>query len=385
MQAYNYNELYNKYVTEQATDALQTGCIQNESFIKIKQAHPFKLYTPNSFISTALGLLTIVAVVFLGLLLWLISSASQEASIITLLIILTTICYVVLEVFIQNKGYYNAGIDNVLMFMVLFFITSTFFIPDNISWILISGVVMLVSLYLCVRFADAFMAILTYGSLFIFLFLIYVKFGNIAKATAPLIMMVISAFIYFIMKKLSAKTFLYMFCCEAIMFITLITFYASGNYFVVKELSNEMFNLHLSLHDPIPLGWLFWIFTFLIPLLYSIYGIKDKNLLFIRTGLGLIAVTIFTVKYYYAVLPVEIEMLIGSIILIALSYTLIKYLTISRHGYTSANLYPSKKEILNVEALIIAETFNKQPSQQTSGSPYSGGSGEGGGATYPTV
>jgi len=381
MQAYNYNDLYNKYVIDQATDALQTGCVHNESFIKIKEAHPVKLYTPNYFIRIALGLLTIVAVVFSGLLLWLISSASEDASIITLLIILAAICYVVLEVFVQKKNYYNAGVDNALMFMVLLFVTSTFFIPDNVSWILISGIVMLISLYLCVRFADAFMAILSYGSLFIFLFLVYKKFGNIAKATAPLMMMVISSVIYFIMKKLSAKTFLYKFCCEAIMFITLITFYASGNYFIVKELSNEMFNLHLSLHDTVPFGWLFWIFTFLIPPAYIIYGIKHKNFLFIRTGMGLIAATVFTVKYYYAVLPVEMEMLIGGIILIALSYALIKYLTISKHGYTSANLYPSKKEILNVEALIIAETFNKQPAQQTPGGLYGGGSGEGGGAT----
>ena len=286
MQAYNYNELYNKYVAEQATDALETGCIENESFTKIKQAYPVKLYTPNLFIRIALGVLTLVAVIFSGLLLWLISSASQEVAIITLLIILAAICYVALEIFVQRKGYYNAGVDNVLMFMVLAFVTSTFFISDNISWILISGVMMLVSLYLSVRFADAFMAILAYSFLFIFVFLIYIKFGNIAKATAPLMMMAVPAGIYFIMKQLSAKTFLYKFCCEAVMFISLITFYASGNYFVVKESSNAMFNLHLSLHDPIPLDWLFWIFTFLIPPAFIIYGIKQKNLLFIRTGLG---------------------------------------------------------------------------------------------------
>ena len=71
MQAYNYSDLYNKYVDEQATEALQTACISNESYNRILQAYPSKLYTPNYFIRIALGLLTIVAVLFSGLLLWL--------------------------------------------------------------------------------------------------------------------------------------------------------------------------------------------------------------------------------------------------------------------------------------------------------------------------
>jgi len=382
MQAYNYSDLYNNYVEAQASDALQTGCIQKESFVKIKEAYPVMLYTPNYFIRIALGLLTIVAVVFSGLLLWLISSASEESSIITLLVILAVFCYAVLEVFVQKKKYYNAGVDNILMAMILVFVISSFLVTGNISWIIISGITMLITLYLCIRFADSFMGVVSYFSSFIFVFLIYVKFGNIARATAPLLMMIVSAVAYLLINKLSSKTILYKFCCEAVILITLITFYASGNYFVVKELSNEMFSLNLALHDPIPLAWLFWSFTFLIPPAYFFYGIKHKNFLFIRTGLVLIAATIFTIKYYYTVLPVEIEMLIGGIVLIGVSYLLIKYLAMQRHGYSSANLFPHKKEMLNLEALIIAETFNEQPAAapQNTGL-YGGGSGGGGGAT----
>ena len=382
MQAYNYSDLYNNYVEAQASDALQTGCIQKESFVKIKEAYPVMLYTPNYFIRIALGLLTIVAVVFSGLLLWLISSASEESSIITLLVILAVFCYAVLEVFVQKKKYYNAGVDNILMAMILVFVISSFLVTGNISWIIISGITMLITLYLCIRFADSFMGVVSYFSSFIFVFLIYVKFGNIARATAPLLMMIVSAVAYLLINKLSSKTILYKFCCEAVILITLITFYASGNYFVVKELSNEMFSLNLALHDPIPLAWLFWSFIFLIPPAYLFYGIKHKNFLFIRTGLVLIAATIFTIKYYYTVLPVEIEMLIGGIVLIGVSYLLIKYLAMPKHGYTSANLFPQKKEMLNLEALIIAETFNEQPAAapQNTGL-YGGGSGGGGGAT----
>ena len=99
-----------------------------------------------------------------------------------------------------------------------------------------------------------------------------------------------------------------------------------------------------------------------------------------RTGLGLIAATIFTVKYYYTILPLETEMLGAGIILIALSYALIKYLAAPKYGFTSIDQYPSKKETLHAEALIIAETFSPQANPENNGL-YGGGSGGGGGAT----
>lgn len=382
MQAYRKIDLYNRYIGEQSTEALQTGCISSESNNKILTAYPSKLYTPNYFIRIALGLLTMVAVLFSGLLLSLLSSASGATTIKAVMIFLAILCYITLELLVKSKQYYNAGVDSVLMIMVIGFVAGTFFISDfETYWLAMSSVVMVLALWMSTRFTDAFMAIISYCCLFIFLFLLYLKAGNIAKATVPLMMMIVSTLVYFMMKKLiDSKTFMYRFCFKAVTFLTLITFYASGNYFIVKELSNQMFHLQLSLNDPIPMAWLFWILTLIIPPAYIIYGILKKNFLVMRTGLGLIAATIFTIKYYYAILPAEIEMFIAGIILIALGYALIKYLATPKYGFTSLDLYPSKKEILNAEALIIAETFNKQSGIENDGL-YGGGSGGGGGAT----
>ena len=381
MQAYNKSDLYNKYVQEQATEALHSACISEESYKNILQVHPTMLYTPNYFIRIALGLLTAVSVIFSGLLLWLFTSASSTAAITTLLIFLAIICYITLELLVKSKQYYNAGVDNVLMNMTIAFVVSAFFVFAQGSWLVTSSVIMVIALWLSIRFTDAFMSMVSYCCFFIFIFLAYIKGGEMAKATAPLIMMAVSALVYLFMKKLiRAGTFKYQFCFKAVILLTLITFYASGNYFIVKELSNQMFHLRLRLNDSIPFGWLFWIFTLIIPPVYIIYGITKKDFLVMRTGLALIAATIFTVKYYYAVLPAEIAMLIAGVIVTALSYALIKYLNISRHGYTSQNIYHSKNEILNAEALIIAETFNKKPTIENRGL-YGGGSGGGGGAT----
>ncbi|MEO6455487.1 MAG: hypothetical protein ABIN97_15515 [Ginsengibacter sp.] len=383
MQAYNKSDLYNKYVQEQAAECLQTTCITNESYNKILQAHPCKLYTPNYFIKIALGLLTIVAILFSGLLLWLLSSSAiNSAAIATLLIVLAIICYITLELLVKGKRYYNAGVDNVLMIMVIVFIVSALLASDfETSWIVISSVTMVISLWLSIRFIDAFMAMVSYCCFFIFLFLVYLKAGDIAKATAPLIMMAVSALVYFVMKKfIENKPFVYQHCFKTITLLTLVTFYASGNYFIVKEVSDQMFHFQVGSNDHIPFGWLFWIFTLTIPPAYIIYGIIKKDFLVMRTGLGLITATVFTVRYYYTFLSAEIEMLIAGVILIWVSYALIKYLKTPKYGFTSEELYPSKKQSLNVEALIIAETFNKQPAIEGPGL-FGGGSGGGGGAT----
>src|SRR5205085_577226 len=139
--------------------------------------HPTKLYKPNYFIRIAMALLTIVAVVFSALLFWLFTSATNKSSIIAILIFLAVICYITLELFVKGKQYYNAGVDNVLMSMVLVFIISAFFISENDSWLIVSLWTMIISLWLSIRFTDAFMAMLSYCCFIVLLFLLYIKAG----------------------------------------------------------------------------------------------------------------------------------------------------------------------------------------------------------------
>jgi hypothetical protein len=264
--------------------------------------------------------------------------------------------------------------------MVLVFISSIFFFFDNDSWLIASSCIVVISLWLSIRFTDAFMAMVSYCCFIVFTFLLYIKAGDVAKTTAPFMIMIVSALIYFTTKKnYSEKKFIYKFCFQAVLVLALISFYAAGNYFIVKELGNQTFQL--TSNDPIPLGWLFWIFTLIIPPVYIIYGIIKKDFLVMRTGLGLIAATVFTVRHYYYLLPAELEMLIGGLILIGVSYALIKYLTTPKYGYTSENTSSNKRRIINIEALVISETFNTRPATEGSSNLYGGGSGGGGGAT----
>ncbi|MDQ6890603.1 MAG: hypothetical protein M3Z56_10055, partial [Bacteroidota bacterium] len=250
------------------------------------------------------------------------------------------------------------------------------------SHLLITGTTMIICLYLSIRFTDAFMAIVSYAAFFVSIFLLCLKLGTIAKVMAPLFMLIVSAGIYIFMKFLEKRDGIqvYHYCIKAVTFLTLITFYASANYFVVRELTNKMFDGNLAGNNEMMMGWLFWIFTFLIPVIYLFYGIAKKDFLFIRTGLGLIAAAVFTLRYYHRVFSIEIAMLIGGGILIMISYLLIQYLKVPKHGYTFQNLHPSNKKLLNAEALIVAQTFGTTSSHENN-SLYAGGSGGGGGAT----
>lgn len=118
-----------------------------------------------------------------------------------------------------------------------------------------------------------------------------------------------------------------------------------------------MFGLNLSPGSGIPLGWLFWILTIIIPPFYILYGVIKRDFLFMRTGLVLIAATVLTIRHYHAILPAEIAMLIAGLLLISISYFLIKYLATAKNGYTFQYLHPANKRLLNAEALIIAQTF----------------------------
>ena len=161
---------------------------------------------------------------------------------------------------------------------------------------------------------------------------------------------------------------------------SLISLYAAGNYFIVSELSNDMFNLQLQPGETIPFGWIYWIFTILVPPLYLLVGIRKKNIILLRTGLILLAAIVFTVRYYHTILPVEYVMSIAGIIILPAAYLLLKRLQEPVYGFTSKK-FTSKNEIdkLQLESLLLAQTFKPGIDQDVT--KFGGGSFGGGGAS----
>ncbi len=116
---------------------------------------------------------------------------------------------------------------------------------------------------------------------------------------------------------------------------------------------------------------------------YVVAGIRKKDVILLWTGLGLVAGAVFTVRYYYHILPAELAMIAAGSILIIGAYGLIRYLQPSKHGFTS--LAPDEPHLLAnlpVESLILAETFRSVATPPTDqGGSFGGGSGGGAGAS----
>ncbi len=132
----------------------------------------------------------------------------------------------------------------------------------------------------------------------------------------------------------------------------------------------------------IALGWLWWMLTAITPIVYIVRGVQKKDDVFLWTGMALVAAAIFTVRYYYHLLPAELAMIIGGSLLIAGAYGLIRYLRMPRRGFTSD--YPEDPHPLGnlpVEGLILAESFHAAgTAPEDPGFQFGGGTGGGGGA-----
>jgi hypothetical protein len=378
MHIYKHADLYNHYVQEQADEALEHACIVPTTHKKITATYTSALYTPNYFIRIALALLTIVSSLFGSALVGLMLAGSIGDSWAALLILVALVHYATLEWLVRKKQFYNAGVDNVLMFVSAALFIGAFVVNTYTEqWLLISVVGMVICLLMAIRFTDSFMAMLSYIAILASVFLLYIKLGTIAKATAPFLMMAVAATVFLVMKRLlkDKKLLFYRDSFRWVTILTLLSFYAACNYFLVKELSNSMFNLKLTLKDPIPLGWLFWTLTFAIPVAYFIYGIVKKDLVFARIGVVLSVVSILTFRYYYSVMPAEVAMLIAGFLLTIVAYWLTRFLKSPKHGFVFAKSATSK-DMSALETLILIETTGKdtpEPNSRFGGGDFGGG------------
>lgn len=380
MIAYNQRSLHNKAVREQATTAFENDLISVEELQQIKLKYPVQFYSPNMFIRIGLFILTLIIVSFSFGFFSLLLMSGGEDSFKILLLFFSVLAYAALELMVKNKHHYQSGVDDALLwnFAGMLF--------GGIALIIDSGdltnciIVFFISLYSFLRFADRIMSIVTFLSFLAILFFIFSVHLGISKAIIPFVLMAASAAVYFLIRSLEKKVTLknYEHCFTMIIIVSLLSFYAAGNYYLVREVNNAMF--HLTNDGSLPFGWLFWILTVLIPIVYIIRGVQKKDGIFLRIGLLLIAAMIFTIRYYYAVLPYEVAMTIAGLVLIVVSYGLISYLKQPKFGFTYADQDKENKDEKSlIESILIAETMGQQakPAETTK---FGGGSFGGGGA-----
>ena len=384
MIAYNTEWLNNLLIGEELQTAFKKENITTEEYSAAKKLYPVGFYTPNIYIRAGLFILTLIIIGFSYGLIFILFNESNIGNIFSILCFtFSVLCYVTLELIIKKKHHFKSGVDDALLWASGGLLYAAIFLVSDMNFVIPMIFIFIYSIYLTHRFANALMgAVILYSGLLI----LSLSFFTLLRYTGifvNLFLFIISGFTYFLSKKAALKINFkfYKNAFIVIQVVALILAYKNINYYFVL--------FYMQLNDgkgasnfASVLSILIWILTISLPFCYIYMGIKNKDRLIGRVGLVLIVAIVFTIRQFYSLLPIEILMLSGGVILIALAYYLSEYLQPEKYGFTSL---PVSAELSNgrsqIESLIIAETFSGMPQPTTSTTNFGGGNFGGGGAS----
>jgi hypothetical protein len=386
---YNQTWLNNLKLHHQFEEDEDAGCLTAEEVKRLKALYPVGFYMTGIVVKIGLFILTVIIVLFSLAFLSLFVSEAKFFNSEGWLLLLGIIVSVILERLVKEKHYYSSGVDNALLYF------SAGLIAGGFTWIIspfehyifykiaLSAFVMVLCGYLTLRFADLLTSAIGGMAFLSLVFFTWYSLGSFGITTMPFIMMIASAVLYTAAVKWYTKPSAvnYSACLNIVKLVGLLAFYASGNYFVVQQLSAELTGA--ASDAPVPFGIIFWILTIVTPFAYIAWGIKNRDIFLMRTGLLLIAAAVYTFRYFYHVMPVELALTIGGIVLLGISYAIIKYLKTPKNGFTyTENKRKNILDQLNIESILVGETFSQTPGAPTGpDSPFGGGSAGGGGSS----
>ncbi|GAA3768769.1 hypothetical protein [Flavobacterium ginsengiterrae] len=210
------------------------------------------------------------------------------------------------------------------------------------------------------------------------------EIGDLGKTILPFVAMLVSGGFYFFTKqrlKHLKESYYYNGLLLANSFC-LILFYLSCNYFVVRELSLELLGVDVLPGQDIPFSFFFYAFTFLVPAVYLVQALRTKDRIMLWISFAAIAFTIFTIRFYYSVLPIEAALTIGGLIMSAIAYFSIQKLKNKESGLTfKPDRITHSTAILNAQTLIVASALGVKPEVKTTSPMDFGGGGFSGGGS----
>lgn len=393
MKAYNQQWIFNRSVLEQAERWHQQQLLSDEQIVAVRKAYPVDFRQTNSFLEIGLFLFTTVALLACYLLPASLFSAFSESAFINIGFGIGV--GLVGGLLINQRLLYRNGVDNAFVVTMTGFLAFGInqLLPDGLS----TGTHCLLTLPLLVAilwyYGDTMIAFFALATFYCFVFdgLIHHPWG---KSVLPFVMMAVSLLIYLLAKQLSKqlskrKPYWVVYYADPLnlaQWISLIVLAAAGNYFMVRELNGLLLNVgpagRRSAEAPeIALPGLFWLLTFVIPLLYLWQGAMKRNrMLLILGALGLIAAGM-TVHEYVALLPLNVALTLGGLVLIGIAVVLIQYLAQPKYGFTDAPDEDSPNEFFANAATVVAvqatgATHHKND-LQFGGGDFGGGGSEG--------
>ncbi|NRS88879.1 hypothetical protein HNQ02_001797 [Flavobacterium sp. 7E] len=285
---------------------------------------------------------------------------------------------------LSRSTYYGHGLDDTFILGSQFTLAIAIGITSDFNELIMGAFITGTALLSYLRYLHLSMALLFSLALTYTIVLGIFELNESIQAFFPFIMMAFALAIYFSSKTALQKLatpFYYNGLLLAKNF-ALILFYFSGNYLIVRELSIDLLGQDLAPGSDIPFAYLFYAFTFIVPVSYLYFGLVKKDRILLWIGLLSLCFLVFTIRYYYSVLPVEIALTIGGAVLFTTTLFTIRKLKNKETGITfQSDRFTKTNAFLNAEILITSQIGGLKP-EVTTESPmeFGGGDFSGGGS-----
>ncbi len=301
---------------------------------------------------------------------------------------------------IKNSRHYHSGVDMALLYSAVlawnFLILYGFYewtpygdryryYEHHDFWLTAPGtwlhlLLLLGPLLLALRrYADPVVAVATFGTALALLanVLLHGAWGQLLLPFG--VMAATAALLYWLERQPARPSYLYYRSCLLVLrTLALAAFYLAGNYLIVRE-GNAKLAGGYGPSPQVPLAPVFYVFTAVVPLLYLSLGLRRHDRLMLLTGVAAVAFSIFTVRYYRAIMPPEVAATLAGLVLIGLALAALRYLRTPRHGLTAATDDEAAPHF-NLEALVVAQTAAVPAAPATTGFQFGGGQSGGGGS-----
>ena len=381
---------YNNAVRAAAARWQRRGLLLPAQKTAIDAAYPADYYRPALLLRVGLFVATLLSVgsLLLALTVWFELHNGVAAGVLTLVGSL-----VAAELMIASSRHYRSGVDTALLYSAVlawqflvfhysdalryYSYTSYYLQVAPSTWLPLLAL-LIPFLVALVRYGDPVVAIAAFGAMLALLVNTTLHFRT-GPRLLPFVVLAVMAGLLFGLEQLPARADYYYYRRSVLVLRTLALacFYLAGNYLVVRE-GNALLLGGYGPSPRLPLAPLFYVLTAAVPLLYLYLGFRRHDRLLLVLGVLAVAFSIFTVRYYHALMPPELAATVAGLVLIGLTLAALRYLRTPRHGFT-AQADDETQSHVNLESLVVAQTA-PVPTPSGSGFDFGGGHSGGGGA-----
>lgn len=383
MTAVNKQLLENMLLLKEAKKLQKIGFVSKEQFDFAKK----ELAVPNSQnnLLIRIGFFILGSMLYSsisGVITMIIATLTQDNF--EIIILFSAIIGLTTSELLAHKNYYRFGLDDAF---ILGFQTSFLgFIWSETDNILLVFITMFFLGFLCaVRYVNSISVLISCIGITGVMAYSVLEYHITEKLFLPFISFFLAVIIYYLYLKLNKipKLNIYNNPLLMLQIFSLVLGYFSMNYLVVRELSETLMNIKVTPGNDIPFSALFYGFTFLFPLLLVIYSLKIKNRILLYIGVLSLVFSAFTIRHYYALIPFEIALIFGGLLIFVFAYFAINKLKNKDFGITfkPERTFQSNFQS-NLEAILTNSQIDLKPKIPIhQNMPFGGGGFSGGGSS----